>query len=244
MEALVCKACGAALTATGLDPAAGTVSCVHCGALFRLDEAERRALGGAEAAAPPGPRVRERVPLPRHVTVERLGRRLVVRWRWFRWSMLPLLFFALVWDGFLVAWYSIAFSSEGRVPWIALVFPLLHVLVGIGVTYGAALNLLERTTVEVDGGALSVTHGPLPWGPSPTVPVHEIEQIFVARTVRQSKNGPSVSWELRAVTRKDRSLLLARGLAEPEQAWWLEQEIEEHLGLADRPVAGEQVTPA
>ena len=44
-------------------------------------------------------------------------------------------------------WYGIAFAAD--TPLIAKLFPLLHVAMGIGLTYFTLAGLVNRTTVEV-----------------------------------------------------------------------------------------------
>lgn len=243
MHALSCKSCGAAMRGDGFDRRLGVVVCAHCGAIFDLTRrADREAVLPELPVAPAGKAAggaRAPVALPAGMVVDRQGPgRLAVRWRWFQWPALFLLFFAVAWDSFLVFWYGIVFTMPD-VPWIMAVFPLVHVAVGVAITYTAVAKLLNRTTVDCDGMALRVRHGPLPWWPQPTVPVAALEQLYVERKVKRGKNGTTVSWNLLAVTRDHSGLPLVTGLDDLDQALWLEQELEDGLGIRDRPVAGE-----
>lgn len=87
--------------------------------------------------------------------------KLVIRFRWFRWIAVFLVFFCIAWDGFLVTWYTVGLTSGA--PLIALVFPILHVAVGVGMTYYTLALLVNRTRIAIEGGRLRVRHGPLPW---------------------------------------------------------------------------------
>lgn len=242
MNALQCKACGASMDAGDLDRRLGIVTCSHCGAIYDLTRRTGRdavlpdvseALGKEEAP--------ERAPaaLPPKFTLDHKGAdRLQVRWRWFTTKGLFLLFFAIAWNAFLVNWYAIGLSAD-ETDMFMFVFPLGHVAVGIGVGYAALANLLNRTVLTVTRGTLRVRHTPLPWWPAPTIPTKSLEQLYVERAVSHSKNGTTVRWVLRAVTREHTGLKLLPGLDELSQALWLEQEIEDVLGIRDRPVAGE-----
>jgi hypothetical protein len=230
------------MDAGDLDRRLGIVTCSHCGAIYDLT---RRA--GRDAVLPDATQALskdeapERAPaaLPPKFSVDRKGtERLRVTWRWVDAKGLFLLFFAIAWDAFLVNWYAIGLSSDDA-PLIMLLFPIVHVAVGVGITYSALANLLNRTVLTVTRGTLRVKHSPLPWYPAPTIPTRDLEQLYVERAVSHTKNGTTVRWILRAVTREHTGLKVLPALDELSQALWLEQEIEDVLGIRDRPVAGE-----
>jgi hypothetical protein len=232
-EPLQCPACAAPFSPDDLRDVQSVLVCRHCGGMFD----PQRLLGQ--------PRLTRaaRRPMPSHLEVERRGDTLTVSWAW--WSPLYILLgvFALAWDAFLVVWYSLAFQAIddlGAVVSVMFLFPLLHVAVGAGLTYLTIASFFNRTQiVAARHRELSVTHGPFPWYPQPRLPASEVSQLYVLRQEHRSENSTSVSYELRALGRNDKSLLLLRGLADPDVARWLEQEIEETLGIVDSPVAGQ-----
>ncbi|MCO4771904.1 MAG: hypothetical protein KDA24_17870 [Deltaproteobacteria bacterium] len=237
------------MDASDLDRRLGIVSCRHCGAIYDLTRkgarptAEVPPFGGAEVAAEAPPKEsldRAPAPLPEGFQVER-GREglLRVRWRWFRPVAFFLVFFCVAWDGFLITWYSMGLASGDQMPLIFFLFPLAHVAVGVGLTYWTAALFLNRSTVTVTRDELRVSHGPLPWFPSPRISVGELEQLYVERKVSHRKNGTTVTFKVMAVTRSHTGRKLIGGLEELRQALYLEQEIEQVLGIRDRPVAGE-----
>lgn len=241
MIPLQCKSCGAAMRGTDFDRRLGVVVCSHCGAIFDLTKRTDRSaftgeLGPVSDAPPPD---RAPVALPERFSVDRVGdRSLVVRWRWFQPTALFLLAFAVAWDAFLVFWYGMALTGPDT-PWLMVVFPLAHVAVGVAITYTSLASLLNQTRLVCTKGVLKVRHGPLPWYPQPTLPVRDLEQLYVQREVKHSKNGTTVKWHLRAVTRAHTGQPVVKGLDTLQQALWLEQELEDMLDIRDRPVAGE-----
>lgn len=158
-----------------------------------------------------------------------------IEWRWFRPASLFLLGFCVFWDGFLVVWYSVAFSSGEMV--MAL-FPLLHVAVGLGLSYTALASLLNRTVVEVRPHELSITHGPIPWR-GVRVARGALTQLYVEEKVSRSKNGTTVTWTVSAVLNTGRRQVLLTGLDEKGQALYLERALEARLGIVPEPVEGE-----
>ena len=261
MRSLSCQVCGAALSADAVDRRLAIVTCAHCGALFDLagragrgtaaepagDSAGESAgdLAGAAVRGTPivdranaASPARAPAPLPVGFAVSDHAGTLSVVWRWFQTKHLLMLGFCVAWDSFLVFWYATAFTQPDA-PWLMRVFPVAHVAVGVALSYATVAGLLNRTRITVDAAQLRVRHGPMPWLPQPTLARRDIEQLYVTREVSRGKNGVSVTFSVRAVTRDHRGLLLVKGLDQLDQALWLEQEIERHLGLRDRPVAGE-----
>jgi len=152
---LTCPDCGAAIPADDINIDQGIAKCRACNAVINV--AEEVHAGGSV----PSILRRPRVPQPPRITVEDLGDGLRLTRRWFSGTAVALTFFCVFWDGFLVVWYSIAFGAGG--PWFMVVFPLLHVVVGIGLTYFTLALYLNRSVLEVRDGRLTIRHGPLPW---------------------------------------------------------------------------------
>ncbi len=163
---------------------------------------------------------------------------LTLIYTWFRPLYVLMLFFCIFWDGFLVFWYrtALAHPSPGS---IMLWFPLLHVGVGVGITYSTIAGFLNRTRVTVNAGEVTIRHGPLPWIGNRNVPAGEIRQLFREETISTGRSGSSATYHLNAITRENRKLRLIRGIPAADVALYLEQEIEKALGIEDRKVAGE-----
>jgi hypothetical protein len=148
---VVCPACGAAAEAR--DVAAGMVLCRACGALSEVGAPARPVAaraGGGEVGTPAA--------WPSQVRDE--GDALVQRW--FSCASLFLIPFALFWNG--ITWTVMAaVLLAPEIPLVFRLFPLVHVGVGLALAYAAAALMINRTRVEVRGGRLSTTTGPLPW---------------------------------------------------------------------------------
>lgn len=240
MQSLECRACGATMTGASFDRRLGVVVCDHCGAIFDLTRrADRDHLDGQPSPATKDEVDRAPVPLPDRFRVSRRGSSsLVVQWRWFRPSLLFLLFFAIIWNA-AIAMMFIGTSADADDSLFTRLFPLPHAFAGLGITYYALAGILNQTKITCTKGLLKVRHGPLPWFPQPTIPVRTLEQLYVVRKVSHSKSAISVLWDVLAVTRDHRGLVIVKGLETLQQALWLEQEIEDLLDIRDRPVAGE-----
>jgi hypothetical protein len=158
-------------------------------------------------------------------------------YRWFSPGFIFLAIFALFWDGFLVFWYSIATSQEA--PLMMLLFPVVHVAVGIGVTYTALAGFYNRTLVCVGGGKLTIRHTPLPWPGNRELQAADLTQLYSEERIIRSRNGVQLKYQLNAITRENRKVALLRNLTAPDQVRFLERTIEESLGITNAPVQGE-----
>lgn len=253
-----CKRCGVPIPADDINLEHLVAKCRRCNAVFDLTaqlEASRGEVSGIDVARSQRPQ-RHEVAMPEGFRVVRgpnggffgvgygngaqcpRSSVTLVR-RWFNpVADLALLFFAVVWNAFLVFWYS-AVLLMPNVPWIMVVFPIGHVAVGIGIGYRALAGLINRTTIAVTSEALSVRHGPLPWAGNRTLDANQVTQLYCMDKVTNTKNGTRTTWEVHANLANGSSLALVSGLTALNQALYIEQEVERALAIEDVRIPGE-----
>ncbi|HLL81650.1 MAG TPA: hypothetical protein VK420_03325, partial [Longimicrobium sp.] len=164
------------------------------------------------------------------------GGALRIERRWYAWTAIFLAFFCVFWFGFLAVWYLIAFSTGA---WLLMLFPLLHVAVGLFLAYFTVAMFVNTTEVVVADGVLTVRHGPVPWLGNRQIATGSLEQLYCEEHVSRTRNGTTITYSVRARGKDGRMVKLVSGLPERAQALYIEQEIERHLGIADRAVAGQ-----
>lgn len=228
MSQISCRACGREIPAQNVNLSTVLAKCDYCNAVFSFAE------NVGIASRPVSPR--GAIEQPRKITVDEWGSRLTIRRSWFSAALFFMAAFCCFWDGFLVVWYSIAIANRG--PILMLVFPVLHVAVGVGLTYAVLAGFLNRTTIVVDGGQLTVRHGPLPWKGNISAPTHDIRQFFCVEEHAKSRRSAD-TFAVIALTQDDTQFPVVRGLDDPNHALFIEQTLERHLGLRDEHVAGE-----
>src|SRR5258706_16415190 len=81
--------------------------------------------------------------LPEKLEIVRHGLYLEIIRKWFGKQFIFLTAFAIFWDGFLFFWYSNAVTRGNLV---ALLFPVLHLGVGFGLTYYVIAVWFNRST--------------------------------------------------------------------------------------------------
>jgi hypothetical protein len=174
------------------------------------------------------------------------GGDLVIETRWFEPRRhLGMLAFVLFWDGFLVAWYRTLFRGDAHARTIDAMavlfalFPAVHVAIGIGLTYRLLAAFLNKTRVGLREGVLFVQHGPVPWRGNLALPAASIRQLFCEERVVKERRGETRSYALAALVEGGARVPLLPGLGSADQVLFLEQELEERLGIADGEVEGE-----
>jgi hypothetical protein len=244
---LYCKSCGEPILAEDIHLERALAKCRACNAVFGFEED----LGIRSPEESPEPRgdtgLARRspalaVPIPDRFRIEEGGRDLRITWRWFRPVAFGLLFFSLVWNGFLVGWYTIAleiWKEAGPMAIFFFVLPLIHVAVGIAMAYFTLALFLNRTSIEITSGILSVTHGPVPWRGVSEIASSDVEQIWIEAHLHSGRRRCSITYRVHALLRNGRGVQLLTLLDEKSQALFLEQKIEAALGIEDRRVPGE-----
>ncbi len=132
--------------------------------------------------------------LPHGMELQHRGSYLQIVHKWFGWKIVFSTAFAVVWGGLLYNWYS-KFGSNSDP--MAVLFPLLHVGVGIGITYYAVAGWFNRTYILVSHGTIAVKHGPFPWWGNKTLSASEIKQLYAKEKV--TSDGESDTFDVHAV---------------------------------------------
>ena len=183
----------------------------------------------------------EDIGIPEKIQVKKeYGHLLIVR-KWFGFKFIFLTLFVIVWDAFLINWYSMAFSStfEGMFDLMFILFPLLHVALGVGLTYYVLTGYLNKTLINVNFSSVSVKHKPLPFWGNKKVSSKSIVQLYCKKDMFLGSRGGYRTFAVHAITRERKNIKVVAGLDTSEQALFIEQEIEKFLSIEDKPVKGE-----
>ncbi len=227
---ITCRRCGARIRADDVNIETMAANCRSCDAVFSI--AAQFAL-----ADKPAPIARLDVPRPRCFTVEHLDDALRISWRGSKVGGIILLLVTLIWNGFAYVWISLAFSSAGHAAFALAAIP--HVLIGLWLARLSLSNLLNTTRVEASASGLSVYDTPIPASKDLSIPRDSLRQLYCVEPGNHSRRGPSGSCDLWAIKADGSSIAVLKSLADPEQALYIEQELERYLGIKDEPVDGE-----
>lgn len=177
--------------------------------------------------------------LDKQLKFDELAGEMTVSFRWMGIHAFFLVPFCIVWNGFIFFIYSMLFSED--VPIFVMLFPLIHLSVGLCLLYYTICLFVNRTFITANKQSLSVRHAPMPWLGTKSISVPEIDQLFVKEKVSRGKNGTSVSYLLYAKLTSGKEVKIVRGetLGESDSVQLVESKLEQFLGIRDRAMLGE-----
>jgi hypothetical protein len=228
---LRCKNCGAPIAEDHIVSHLAMAKCSYCGTVFSI-----QGLPVHKGRKAPEHFRRPEVAMPKGFKVKNVGNTWQISWRWFRWMHVGLAAWCVFWDGFLIVWYAL---SLGPRMWPMALCPTLHTIIGIATTYYTLAGFLNRTIVKIGNGRLEIWHYPLPWWGEKRLRTSDVEQFYCKKNVSSSSDGTTWSYEVYAMLHHGLREKLVTGLNEPEQALYIEQELERFLYIQDAPVPGE-----
>lgn len=168
--------------------------------------------------------------------MEETGEGLALVRRWYSSKFIIFIICCVFGDGFLIFWYSAALRPGTSV--ILVIAPILHVIACALLNYCTLAGIMNRTRIAIGIDDLSIRHAPIPWPGNRSIPRTDLERLFVEERVYRNK-GPYYTYGLNAVLKDGARVKLLSGLEDPEQALFLEQEIEARLGIQDRKTPDE-----
>ena len=174
--------------------------------------------------------------IPERIEIYHRGSCMEIVRKWFDWQIPFLTAFAVVWNGFLFSWYTIA-GKNGN--FALMLFPLLHVAIGIWLVYYVLAGWFNRTHIFVTPDKIEVWHEPIPWVGNKLINAGSIRQLYTKEQVSRSRSGKIVKYEVHAITRGRRNVKLVDNLPSSEQGLFIEQEIEKYLNIPNLRVRGE-----
>ncbi len=129
LRELTCNRCGAPIAGDDLSWELGLARCAHCGTVFGLQKSDPPSVAtvAGRSGTERGP-----VPLPERMRVYEEGGKLLLTYSWFTPTLFFMLFFAILWNGFMIFWHGISLAS-GAI--FMSLFGLLHTAIGIGIAY-------------------------------------------------------------------------------------------------------------
>lgn len=226
-----CPKCELKLTTTDVNINTLVAKCTSCNSVFSIeDQIDEYQNGNALKSEQQLP-----IPIPSSINREVKGEQLILRRRWLSSDRVSGLVVSM---GLIFFMAVVLFFMKNMGLFDLLFTPLflcavLPIVGGVGLTYSSLASLLNTTTIGVDPFELSVKHGPLPWGRSIQVDSARIRQIYCTERWAGGE-GPTV---VNAMIEGEQVKLLSN-LRSLEEALYIEQEIEAHLGIKNREVRG------
>ncbi len=225
---LQCPHCRKDILAEDVNIGQLIAKCRHCDHVFAFEKQVRQA-----------PRQRPEVVMPSGIEAYSLLSELNIEVSWRSGVSSFLTFFTILWNALVLPFVLVAIAN-GELMMLAGIS--LHLLVGVSLIYYTLAMLLNTTYILVNHHRLTIEHKPLrlPFYPNRDLSVAEIDQAYVEKYVASRTNGrPDWAHAVVAALKDGEHMKLVKGLKNPRQALYIEQEIERFLDIEDRPVEGE-----
>ncbi len=184
------------------------------------------------------------IPVPESVVESQTGSGTLVVCQWDRKRVL-LGIFAVAFLGFLPFLIGDAMFGSDAIcrsirasNWITTIFVFSPALLMVAAGYVLITALFNHTDIHVTASELKIKIRPIPWYGNRTIAKSEIVQLFVREKVNEDSYGQiSKNYEIHWIDSRNQRRPLVRGLRVHE-AIYLENRLEEILGIEDQPVSG------
>lgn len=124
---------------------------------------------------------------PKKIKIIKVGSELIIEYKWLKLIAFFLVFCCIIWDGFLIILYNII--SVGIENNSFILFLITHLVVALLLTYYTLALFINKTTIRVNRNSIEIKHSPLPWFRHKNRQIQNVEQIFIEKKKRASKNG-------------------------------------------------------
>jgi hypothetical protein len=215
-----CPACGSPIPGKDVHIRNRVANCRRCDCLFELNgnpSATGRSTLGAS--------------MPFGFSIEDSDQAFKIIRQWFRPTDCFSLIFCVVWDSYFILLYAMAFRSD--IPWTFLLIPLIHLTAGVGMTYLVIARFLNQTTIVIEGGVLSIRHGPIPWNGNVRVPIDDLVRVDCKMREGWNRRG-DFTYCVNCVTRRGESITLVADLADWDDAVFIRKQIQQRLRNLNR----------
>ena len=156
-------------------------------------------------------------------------------------------FSTLCWLGFVIftfVWFHEMLGGESFLDriqmtgWLAMIFLASPAVIAVVSGYALLTTFFNHTDILVTGSHLEIRIRPIPCGGKKTLLRSAIIQLFVREKLNKDSYGKiTKSYQLQWIDSRNQKRPLIRGLRVHE-ALYLENRLEEILGIEDQPVSG------
>jgi hypothetical protein len=174
------------------------------------------------------------VPIPEKIQIDESFGQCTITLPWFKPMAWFLVVFCLFWNGFLLFWML------APTPIFFKLFAIIHVAVGVGLTWYTISLFVNTTTVKIDHQTLQISSSPL-WLPGyglTTLQRSELKQIYIREHIATNKGNTRVSYQLYALNHQLQSKKLPISHEDAEQMFFIKHKVEHYFNIQPEEVTG------
>lgn len=227
MVKVICEKCRSEIDVKNIDLEKAIAKCVTCNSVLDCSSQLESSKNFR----------RDDIELPGSINLQKDDRYLKIQFRWVNVQLLYLVPFCLCWDILPLVWYQYGLIPTDHP--LAIAYLVFHFIIGVGLTYYCLAGLINKTMIEVTENTLYVKDMPLTFFRNMDIELASLDQFYSREKRHRGKKLSWPSYEVHAILKTGRIIHLVSGLNKSEQALYIEQVLEDYLGITDRPVDGE-----
>jgi|JI8StandDraft_2_1071088.scaffolds.fasta_scaffold01278_11 hypothetical protein len=176
------------------------------------------------------------IPNPEGFEIKETAQGIAISYRWYKPLVWFLVFFALIWNGFLVVWFSLP------TPIFFKLFALIHLAVGVGLIWYIACMFLNKTEIVITSQDFAIRHSPIPFftDRNKHLKRSDIGQVYIKQEISRGKNGTSVNYSLNSLSPQGKSNKIM-SCDDYEKAIFIKRKTEKHMHITPQEVEGEYI---
>lgn len=226
---IICNICQKEIDVKNVDQDQGVIKCNECNSIIEVDAQAKSARSTKRAE----------VALPGSFRLKECEDCLKMEYLWRGSQLIFLTPFSIAWVMIPILYYSNGLQLENDL--LIKYYMILHAFLGIGLIYYCLAGFINKTQILVSKELLKVKDIPLFFFRNVDIGIDKLDQLYAKEKVVRGRKR-SISWssfEVYAITKSDGHFRLVAGLNNVNQALYIEQELENYLGIVDQEVKGE-----
>lgn len=173
--------------------------------------------------------------IPKNMRLYETSESLEFQYRWYKAKYIISLITAPIFAFFLIrSDYIIGDFHELTIPVILLISTSLFVF------YYSLAKIFNSTKIHVTHNEIDVSHGPFPFSKHLLLKKENVSQLYVTQhRIGHRYYLYAATYQINVILNNKEVITLVKGLHSPEQGRFIENKIEDFLGITDIHVEGE-----
>jgi hypothetical protein len=231
-----CPQCSAKFVKTDINKDNFSVLCKGCKSIFGLEKVDLPQ--GFMDGEIGGFKKRKKVQLPMGIELNSKDGVLTIKRKWFNRGFLVVVLLAIAWNGAIVIWNESLNSTLGSSP-IATIYPFIHLIIGLILFYYTLAGLVNTTIFTISKESILIKNRPIPWFGISTIASSKLKQLYSTKKNPYKNKNEKDIFHIYALLKNGKKLKIVHGLHTDNQALYIEQQIEQYLGIKDRHISNE-----
>lgn len=170
--------------------------------------------------------------LPKRMFIEYHQAYMHIQKKWLGLSTIVMAILLLLWLVVFFRTFNLIANgfNEGR--FFLIMMPVMFAAGGVLLAYFFVANWLNKTDIFVSNDLMEIKIGPIPWRGNMKLETAHIKQIFIQKQVAGHEKKRKITYAVLFNHQNGKVVKLIGGLESQDQALFIEQRIEDYLGMS------------